>query len=110
MLRISVSFVLNDIIFKDMVLLSTVWIRLDVAIEDDESERLIKFIYSLPRMKSLVMGTEFLEYLAKDIVRGSLPVESVCSKSLSMTINFRSLKEIFAALCILLASAVFLRI
>ncbi|KAF6156406.1 hypothetical protein GIB67_031527 [Kingdonia uniflora] len=95
--------ILGDVIFKDTSLLSTVCINLDAVIKDHKNGQLIDFISSLPRIKRLTMDTDFLEYLAKDIVPGNLPVESVCMKLkfLSMEINFRSPKEILAALCVL---------
>ncbi|KAF6164161.1 hypothetical protein GIB67_010131 [Kingdonia uniflora] len=91
----------DDINFIDTLLLSTVFIYLDSPINGDKSGRLGDFICSLPRIKRLTMDLNLLQYLARDIVPGSLPVESISLKFLYMEINFRSPKEILAALCVL---------
>ncbi|KAF6164956.1 hypothetical protein GIB67_007387 [Kingdonia uniflora] len=91
----------DDVNFIDTLLLSTVFIYLGSPINGDKSGRLADFIGSLPRIKKLSMDLNLLQYLARDIVPGSLPVESVSLKFLYMEINFRSPKEILAALCVL---------
>ncbi|XP_058724944.1 F-box/FBD/LRR-repeat protein At1g13570-like isoform X1 [Vicia villosa] len=83
---------------------------LDLISEDNEStlpgrpSNLLNFFDNRPHIKSLVIGSYFLKYLAAGDFPVKLPTPCVDLSYLSLSINFNDLKEISAALFLLRSS------
>ncbi|CAL9022613.1 unnamed protein product [Prunus brigantina] len=83
-------------------------VSITLAINDDliqvPDSNLVQFFVHFPHILRLTIGRNFLKYLAVRALPGKLPQPCLCLKFLSISIRFKALKEILAALYLLRSS------
>ncbi|CAH9144790.1 unnamed protein product [Cuscuta epithymum] len=109
LLYFDVGGVFDDVSFKGTFHLATVSIGLYANDVEENmgfagNGNLVKFFAHLPRIQRLEVQNYFLKYLAAGIVPGKLPRPCNELSFLSVRINFNSMDEYLAALCLLRSS------